>query len=60
MGKKERFDVIYSQGMLQCTNILVDRETGVHYIFHSNGSAGGLTVLLDRNGNPVVSQVSKE
>lgn len=60
MGKKERFEVVYSQGMVQCTSILVDKETGVHYLFHNNGYAGGLTTLLDGDGNPVVSQVVHE
>ena len=37
--------------------IWVDKETGVNYIFHSSGSAGGLCPLLDREGKPVVSAV---
>lgn len=35
----------------------VDRETGVNYIFHACGNAGGMTPLLDRDGKPVVSTV---
>ena len=37
--------------------IWVDRETGVNYLFRASGYGGGLTVLLDRDGNPVVSSV---
>jgi len=37
------------------TEIWVDKETGVNYLFHKDGSAGGLTVLLDRDGKPVVT-----
>ena len=54
---KNRFKKIYSQGALTCTEILVDRETGVNYIYHSAGYSGGLTVLLDRDGKPVITPV---
>ena len=37
--------------------IWVDRETGVNYVFHAAGYAGGITPLLDRDGKPVVSPV---
>ena len=30
--------------------IWVDRETGVNYVFHASGYAGGMTPLLDRDG----------
>ena len=51
---KDRFVKIYNQGTLNITEIWVDRETGVNYVFHASGYAGGLTPLLDRQGNPVV------
>ena len=35
--------------------IWVDRETGVNYLFHFSGYAGGLTPLLDRDGKPLVT-----
>ena len=34
---------------------LVDTKTGVNYLWHAEGYTGGLTVLLDRDGKPVVS-----
>ena len=37
------------------TEILVDTETGVNYLYHGSGYGEGLTVLLDRNGKPVVT-----
>ena len=55
MAKDERFEKIYSQGTLNVTEIWVDRETGVNYVFHASGYAGGLTPLLDRDGKPVIS-----
>ena len=35
--------------------IYVDKQTGVNYLFSSCGNAGGLTVLLDRDGKPIIS-----
>jgi hypothetical protein len=55
MSKNDRFEKIYSQGKISTTEILVDKETGVNYIFHQNGYAGGMTVLLDKDGKPVVT-----
>lgn len=55
----KRFEVVYSQGVMNSTQILVDRETGVNYLFQHEGYAGGLTPLLDRNGNVVVTPVYK-
>ncbi len=52
-----RFEKIYSQGVMNVVEIWVDRETGVHYLFHGSGNAGGLTVLLDANGKPVITPV---
>ncbi|MBW7572693.1 DUF6440 family protein [Caproiciproducens faecalis] len=58
--KEKRFKVIYSQGTVDVQRILVDTETGVHYLQISNGYAGGLTPLLDRDGRPVVRFVSDD
>ena len=55
MSKKERFEKQYTQGTLTVTEIWLDKETGVQYLFHASGSAGGLTPLLDRDGKPVIS-----
>ena len=57
MAKYERFQRVYSQGIANITEILVDRETGVNYIFHQSGYAGGLTPLLDKDGHVVVTPV---
>lgn len=57
MAKKDRFEKIYSQGSINVTEIWVDKETGVNYIFHASGNAGGMTPLLDRDGKPVISPV---
>ena len=57
MAKDQRFDKIYSQGTMTTMEIWVDKETGVNYVFHASGYAGGMTPLLDRDGKPVVSPV---
>ena len=40
--------------------IYVDRQTGVNYLFASYGNAGGLTVMVDREGKPIVTSVPRE
>ena len=56
---EKRFEKVYSQDMGN-KFILVDRETGVNYLFVSSGYAGGLTPLLDRQGNPIISRLPVE
>ncbi len=57
---KNRFVKTYSQGTMTGIEIWVDKETGVNYIFSYNGYAGGMTVLLDSNGKPVITSVPTE
>ncbi len=54
MKKGKRFEVVYKQGTIDVIEILVDRETGVQYLYRTNGYAGGMTPLLDRSGNITV------
>ena len=58
MPKDNRFEKVYSQGM-GSTEIWVDKETGINYLFHSSGYAGGMTVLLDKDGKPIVTNIQK-
>ena len=51
----DRFQKIYTQGSVNVTEIWVDTETGINYVFHCSGPAGGFTVLLDQEGKPVVT-----
>lgn len=55
---KDRFEKVYSQGAVNVTEIWVDKETGVNYMFHAAGYSGGLTPLLDREGKPIISAVT--
>ena len=60
MAKKDnRFIEVYSEGSFTVTQILVDKQTGVNYLFHASGYAGGLTPLLKADGTPVVTPVSR-
>ena len=54
VAKEKRFVKIFTQDV-GSTEIWVDKETGINYLFHSSGYAGGLTVLLDKDGKPVVT-----
>nr|WP_325181705.1 DUF6440 family protein [uncultured Oscillibacter sp.] len=58
--KKGRFLIqdVSGSSMFSNTIILVDRETGVNYLFFQSANAGGLTPLLDREGKPVVTSVT--
>ena len=57
MAKDQRFEIVYSQGTITVTEIWVDKETGVNYLYHASGYSGGLTPLLDREGKPVISPI---
>ena len=58
MSENKRFARIYKQGM-GTMEIWVDKETGVNYLYHNGGYGGGLTVLLDKDGKPVVTPIEK-
>jgi len=58
--KDKRFLKVYSQSggfTGPATYVLVDRETGVNYLYASSGYGGGITPLLNRDGTPVVTPV---
>ena len=60
MAKTEdRFEKVYSQGVMNVMEIWIDKQTGVNYLFHANGNASGLTPLLKSDGTVVVSPVKR-
>ena len=66
MAKKEenRFEIQKSETIgafvgLKGATILLDKETGVNYLFYQEGYAGGLTPLLDADGKPVITKSSE-
>ena len=60
MAKDSRFIKVYSDGAFGSNEIWVDKVTGVNYLFHAAGYAGGLTPLLNRDGTPVVTSVPRD
>lgn len=47
----ERFVVVVTQG---ANTVYADTETGVMYYFHKSGYGGGMTVMVDADGNPLI------
>ena len=60
MLNNDRFEITYLQGLNNVTEIWIDKETGVNYVFHAKGNAGGFTPLLDKEGKPVITPVSNK
>ena len=58
MAKDKRFKKIYSQSM-GSMEIWVDRETGVNYLYRQSGYSGGMTVLLGKDGKPVITPITE-
>ena len=61
--KEDRFKKILVDGGGMNENymaIYVDRKTGVNYLFTSYGNAGGMCVLVDRDGKPIVTPIPNE
>lgn len=58
-SQPDRFEIIKRERFLNSGDIMVlaDKETGVQYLFvWPVNSAGGLTVLVDADGKPVLSK----
>ncbi|MFC3859588.1 DUF6440 family protein [Deinococcus antarcticus] len=62
MQNEPRFDVIYEQGkgLNEQTRVLRDRETGVCYLFYWMSTGAGLTVLVDKDGKPIVMEENRQ
>lgn len=60
MAKKERRFIMQEREgnpLTEVTTIvIVDKETGVNYLWAQNGTAGGLTPLLDAEGKPIITK----
>nr|WP_122012916.1 DUF6440 family protein [Maliibacterium massiliense] len=58
MRDNDRFVKVYDQSkMASGIEIWVDSETGVNYVYRFNGYSGGMSVLLDAEGKPVVTGI---
>ena len=54
---EKRFVKVYDDGAFGSNEIWVDTKTGVNYLFHAAGYAGGLTPLLKPDGTPVITPI---
>ena len=59
MAKERRFIKTFSEGGGRM-EVWVDTQTGVNYLFHNAGYAGGMTPLLDSEGKVVFTPIDKE
>ena len=55
----DRFVEVYNQGIVNVATIIVDTDTGVNYLMgsHNKANGTGLTVLVDRDGKPIVTPI---
>ena len=60
MAKDKRFTKVYAQGALGGLEIFVDTETSVQYLFAQSGYAGGMTVLVDQEGKPLLYKPDRQ
>ncbi|RKD69658.1 hypothetical protein ATL39_3084 [Sinobaca qinghaiensis] len=54
--KNNRFEAIYKQGAIEQFKVIRDNETGVLYLLNGNATGGGLTVMVDQEGNPLIDE----
>lgn len=63
LNKDNRFEVIYKDGSqisdAGVRQILVDKDTGVNYLVWKSGYAGGITPLLDENGDVIITEIEE-
>ena len=52
IGANKRFE----DDSIEVSKIIRDNETGVLYMFQYGGPASGLTVMVDKDGKPLVDK----
>ena len=55
-NEKKRFVISKRNGALRATAVITDTKTGVQYLFARSGYAGGLTLLVDKEGKPLIEK----
>ncbi|MBE6222993.1 MAG: xylan 1,4-beta-xylosidase [Bacteroidales bacterium] len=55
---KDRFDIQEktTMNLFTETMVIVDKLTGVNYLYVHRGYGGGLTPLIDADGKPIVTK----
>ena len=51
---ENRFLIIEKEGFIEGTRLIVDTETGVQYLMAHWTNIGGITVLVDKDGKPLL------
>ena len=56
MAKTEQrfIKVMGESAFISSNEVLVDTQTGVQYLYHAAGNSGGLTLLVDADGKPLL------
>lgn len=54
MDMENRFEFVEKNGFMQGTRVIVDKQTGVQYLLAHWTNVGGLTVLVDKDGKPLL------
>ena len=56
MAKTEQrfIKVMGESAFISSNEVLVDTQTGVQYLYHAVGNSGGLTLLVDAAGKPLL------
>ena len=56
MAKTEQrfIKVMGESAFISSNEVLVDTQTGVQYLYHAAGNSGGLTVMVDAEGKPLL------
>ena len=56
MDKRFEFQKPERENILTEATVIVDKKTGVNYLFVRSGYGAGLTPLLDPEGKPIVTK----
>lgn len=54
-----RFVTVHKEGISEGCKIIVDKETGVHYLYSFSGYSGGITPLLDKDGKVIIKSYNE-
>ena len=62
MAKTEQrfIKVMGESAFISSNEVLVDTQTGVQYLYHAAGNSGGLTLLVDAEGKPLLYRKSPD
>lgn len=53
---EKRFEISEKEGYMEGTRIIVDTVTGVQYLMAHWTNIGGITVLVDKDGKPLLDK----